>query len=908
MSDADRIKVSYLKENGFANPPTAQAAQGALTIAVNPIGEAKAQNVLLIATMPTDADTVTIDGKVYTFQTALTDFDGNVAIGGSLAQAQLNLENAVDLAGGIPGTDYALSMTAHPTVDIDAFGALVVNEAVVRAQTAGTAGNSIATVSSLTAGGDGFSTATLLGGTTADTMTINAKVYTFKNTLDNLIDGEIKIGATVTDTQNNTAAAINLTGVAGTQYSTATTINPDVSTTSFVANVATLTDKNNLGTAGNAIPLSETFFDAGNFFDAVTLGNVTLGTDIQMKEIRLTSESLIQSTDTTASAELRDDRQLSDLIRTNIQAEGDINTELSYESHEEFIEGGLFSDPFDTAVIVSGSTYFMLDSDNSLNDESNGLVTAGLVVGKWINTKDWVNVENNGFFKLISVTPGKAVLRGFTDVVDEQDTGVQAQGTLTMPVQPTASTESQGTLTLDTIPTDGDTMTIGSKTYTFKDTLTNVDGNIENAITLAQCKVNIENAVNLTGTPGVGYAAAMTVNGQASIASFIVDDAILTSKLPGTLGDSVSTTQTFTAGTNVFDAVTLGTTTAGVDGDTITIDAKTYQYVSDASILNFDGAIDVGASAADAQNNTVAAINLTGTPGTDYSLATTEHPTTGAGAFATDDSIITADLAGVGGNSIVTTSVFVSGSNFFDAATLGTTTAGSGNSDTTTFEQLSEVTNGVTTSFFSIEKEFTDVPGAFNLYQGMVVSTMSLEIAAGAVATGSFSFIGKNEQSNIVSLGTVDALELSTNPVMTGIEDTNAILENGVLFAATQLSLAVENNLRARPLIGVLGADSIGAGVVTITGTLQSYFNNIGIIQRYLDFETSSIAFLATDAGGNVYVYDLPKVKYSSGQKVAGGQNSDIIADMEFTAVRCPSEDITLRVAKFTGPGIVGDC
>ena len=55
-------------------------------------------------------------------------------------------------------------------------------------------------------------------------------------------------------------------------------------------------------------------------------------------------------------------------------------------------------------------------------------------------------------------------------------------------------------------------------------------------------------------------------------------------------------------------------------------------------------------------------------------------------------------------------------------------------------------------------------------------------------------------------------------------------------------------------------------------------------------------------------MYDMPKVKYSSGQRVAGGQNSDIIADMEFTAVRCPSENITLRIAKFTGAGIVDDC
>ena len=206
------------------------------------------------------------------------------------------------------------------------------------------------------------------------------------------------------------------------------------------------------------------------------------------------------------------------------------------------------------------------------------------------------------------------------------------------------------------------------------------------------------------------------------------------------------------------------------------------------------------------------------------------------------------------------------------------------------------------------EKEFTDVSNAFAVYRGMVVGSMSIEMAAGAVATGTFSFTGKREEDAAVSIGTVPSLELSANPVITAIEDTNAILEDGDLFGATQLSLVVENNLRARNQIGTLGSISIGAGVISVTGTLQGYFENKGIIVKYLDFETSSIAFLATDAGGNVYVYDMPKVKYSSGQRVAGGQNSDIIADMGFTAVRCPSENITLRIAKFTGPGVTDDC
>ncbi len=61
-----------------------------------------------------DGDTITIDTKVYTLESVLTDVDGNVQIGVDLEATLLNLLNATDLTG-TTGTDYALSMTRHPT-------------------------------------------------------------------------------------------------------------------------------------------------------------------------------------------------------------------------------------------------------------------------------------------------------------------------------------------------------------------------------------------------------------------------------------------------------------------------------------------------------------------------------------------------------------------------------------------------------------------------------------------------------------------------------------------------------------------------------------------------------------------------------------------------------------------------
>lgn len=130
----------------------------------------------------------------------------------------------------------------------------------------------------------------------------------------------------------------------------------------------------------------------------------------------------------------------------------------------------------------------------------------------------------------------------------------------------TEAVAAQGVLTLDTNPTDGDTMTVGTKTYLFQDTLTNTDGNIQIGGTLSETQDHIVKAFSLTGTAGVEYAASMSEHPTVGIGSFVSDQATLTAKTAGAAGNSIATTETFIADTNVFDGATLGTATAGSDG------------------------------------------------------------------------------------------------------------------------------------------------------------------------------------------------------------------------------------------------------------------------------------------------------------------------------------------------------
>jgi len=189
------------------------------------------------------------------------------------------------------------------------------------------------------------------------------------------------------------------------------------------------------------------------------------------------------------------------------------------------------------------------------------------------------------------------------------------------------TTKSQGTLTVDTQPTSGDTMTLGSKTFTFvPDGTENADGEVSIGTDLATAQANIVAAIN--GIDGVN-----TAHTQVSAAAFATNASVITALVGGTAGDSIASTETFTAGTNVFDAATLGTTTAGVD-----------------------------CTAANAVTALVASVTANDTSGV------------GAADGAGDTVVLTADTKGTAGNSIATTETMANGA--FDAATLGTTTAG----------------------------------------------------------------------------------------------------------------------------------------------------------------------------------------------------------------------------------------
>lgn len=116
------------------------------------------------------------------------------------------------------------------------------------------------------------------------------------------------------------------------------------------------------------------------------------------------------------------------------------------------------------------------------------------------------------------------------------------------------------------------------------------------------------------------------------------------------------------------------------DNDTATIGSTVYRFKNTLAAA-YD--VKIGASAAATLANLKAAINASGTPGTEYFAGTVIHPTVSAGAITATTLVITAKTAGPGGNSIATTDTATTLS--FTGSTLaggGTVTRGTGTAPT----------------------------------------------------------------------------------------------------------------------------------------------------------------------------------------------------------------------------------
>jgi hypothetical protein len=214
---------------------------------------------------------------------------------------------------------------------------------------------------------------------------------------------------------------------------------------------------------------------------------------------------------------------------------------------------------------------------------------------------------------------------------------------------------------------------------------------------------------------------------------------------------------------------------------------------------------------------------------------------------------------------------------------------------TATVSIASKIGIGITKKSFSMMKEFEDLTDKAINYRGMMVNTMSLNVAYGEIVNGSFGFVGTDYEpvevaANFMTDGrTVNAS--ATTQSLNGSVDMPLIISDsaGVLdeiaFCIQSAEISLDNNSRPENCIGEAAPQDHNFGVSAVSVNLTAYLSddNWNILAKKLTQESFSLAFQVKNADG-YYAFFMPAVQVSFDDPSSEGPNQDVFLNMSGVA------------------------
>jgi hypothetical protein len=210
--------------------------------------------------------------------------------------------------------------------------------------------------------------------------------------------------------------------------------------------------------------------------------------------------------------------------------------------------------------------------------------------------------------------------------------------------------------------------------------------------------------------------------------------------------------------------------------------------------------------------------------------------------------------------------------------------------DSVTVTPMEHVRNGTTRKSLTIQKEFTDLttPEFWN-FTGSRAGNWTLELATGSILNTSFDMLCKDAAMTETQFAGASVVAANTNDVMNAVNNIAGITFDGdpgaAQFFFSSLSISINNNLRGQEAIGTLGFIGVEAGRLNITGSIELYFEDSTLFDKFRAATAFQLYFRAADAAGNSYVFNIPRAKYTSMDITAGGTGQDVFASAEFEGI-----------------------
>ncbi len=215
--------------------------------------------------------------------------------------------------------------------------------------------------------------------------------------------------------------------------------------------------------------------------------------------------------------------------------------------------------------------------------------------------------------------------------------------------------------------------------------------------------------------------------------------------------------------------------------------------------------------------------------------------------------------------------------------------------------------NGVTNRSFGIEAGFLDI-GKYMYFAGCIPSKLALDITARAIIKLQTTFSGKNGIPAATSVaGSTTPTEPGGNAPMragSGISILSAGTSHTEMVGvvAKRITIDFTNALRARDLATSEFAAEPGRNVMEIMGTIETYFQDITLLQAFLANGLFAVRVNAADLGiiglPNTYQFTFPTMKVSAAPVPIPGNTADVMQTFNWRALLDPAVGYSVDVKR----------
>lgn len=567
------------------------------------------------------------------------------------------------------------------------------------------------------------------------------------------------------------------------------------------------------------------------------------------REMRITSSGMVASKDTQISDELRADRMVPALVEVAAASGGPVAWEFSAFSQDDLFQHsllGTWTRPM-LGILVKGTSVNVTDTDEvTLTgvDYSNWLV-----VGRFIKLEGFVNLENNGYFEIDTVN-----FAGGNTVVTLVETTLVAE----------SGTAFSKFMEGNDVILKSDAVSIAASNT--------IEGNGPNAF--AGQNLYVGQQIRLEGLGrGVG-SVQVTATDPVEGSTITISDGV------NTVVFEVRTDAGLVAEGNVHvprsgtEATMAASLRAAIQDQYVRKNFQCYASVATDTVTVYNGRNAGGSIAtSDAVGFTVATFSGgDATKNGFYTIA----------ALPDDDTIVTVETLGVDANGGGAT-VYILGSHLRNPGV------------------LSEILK----QSMTIETGYTDISKYF-IMAGQRASGFSFNVTAGEIVTGETTFMGSTTVTSGAPVlgdeGNYDVLPTTGTEVLNATANVGEVRKNGVALtkAIRSIEFEVEANLRNQNAVGSKFPAGIGYGRLSISGTMEAYFEDFEFYNDFINHVTMSLSFPFTDVDNHRYLFTIPAIKVATDDIAPEGIDTDVMEPMEWQAVRDPALNTSFMIDRFS--------